>query len=151
MPITAENVHVRIQFQAQGSVAEKIPKPPKDPEDEPGPYEKYIEDIVPPAIHMAELAGKRARLEMLMTGEDSTHSAEISIGQARQEYTTALIPLYLVFVCDDLANSFNIKWEIRASNLGATVRGQINVKVEKTVKDVDAGAPKVYKPQPLMN
>ena len=145
---SAENVHVVISAKVKATLTDE---PPEVPDQD---SERSAEDHILRSIDRLETPQiKDLRLESIFT-QSGSHSAEMSIAGARQEYTTDLPTLYLVFSDESDLDSFNFDWEIRASNIGAPVRGRLNVLVTKIpAKPVPLtekkDLPLPFKPEPL--
>jgi hypothetical protein len=121
---SAENVHVVISANLKATLTDEMPD--MQDQDSETPSEHGVlatADFPVPKI-------RDFRLESILS-QDDIHSAEMCIGIARQEYTTELPRLYFLFEDENDLDSFGIEWEIRALNIGAPVRGRLNVVVDK--------------------
>jgi hypothetical protein len=120
---SAENVHVMISMRLKATLTDEAPAMPTQESYEPDEYGVGVAGVEPPRI-------RDLRLETI-SSENGVHAAAMTISLARQEYTAELPALYLVFADEDDLTSFNCEWEIRASNIGAPVRGRLNVIIDK--------------------
>jgi hypothetical protein len=145
---SAENVHVVISAKVKATLTDEPPEVPNQDS------ERSAEDQILHRIDRFETPQiKDLRLESIFS-QSGSHSAEMSITGARQVYTTDLPTLYLLFSEEHDLDSFNFEWEIRAANIGAPVRGRLNVLVTKIAarpvpwtekKDL----PTAFTPEPL--
>jgi len=144
---SAENVHVIISIRLKATLTDEAPQIPSQESDEP-------DDVYGRTMTAITISKIRDRRLESISSETNAHAAEMTIALARQEYTTELPTLYLVFENEDNLNNFNFDWEIRASNIGAPVRGRLNVIIDKIpareqFKNDKKDLPVPCKPEPL--